>query len=173
MNSDSKKNSIAGKGLSHIDPEGRAVMVDVGAKQVTRREAVAEGFVHIGEELVGILREQGGVKKGNVLDSARLAGIMGAKKTSELIPMCHSLGLDAVEVETELQNDRIRLVGRARCEGKTGVEMEAMTAVAVACLTVYDMMKAASKEIEIGSVRLLEKSGGKSGPWHRPERKGG
>lgn len=148
-------------------------MVDVGAKQVTKREAVAEGFVLIGEKLIGILREQGGLKKGNVLDTARLAGIMGAKKTSELIPMCHPLGLDAVEIETELQKDRIRVIGSARCEGKTGVEMEAMTAVAVAALTVYDMMKAASKKIEIGPIRLLDKSGGKSGPWHRPERKGG
>ena len=148
-------------------------MVDVGAKQVTKREAVAEGFVLIGEKLVGILREQGGLKKGNVLETARLAGIMGAKKTSELIPMCHPLGLDAVEIETELQNDRIRVIGSASCEGKTGVEMEAMTAVAVAALTVYDMMKAASKKIEIGPIRLLDKSGGKSGPWHRLERKGG
>ena len=148
-------------------------MVDVGAKQVTQREAVAEGFVLIGEELVGLLREQGGLKKGNVLDTARLAGIMGAKKTSELIPMCHPLGLDAVEIETELQDDCIRLVARARCEGKTGVEMEAMTAVAVAALTIYDMMKAASKEIEIGPIRLLEKTGGKSGPWRRREQNGG
>ena len=169
-----QENSIQDRGeLSHLDPQGRAVMIDVGAKAATAREAVAEGWVHVGEELANVLLKQGGLKKGNVLETARLAGIMAAKRTSELIPLCHPLGLDAVELEAQLLSDRIRLQARVRSEGKTGVEMEAMTAVSVAALTIYDMVKAACRDIEIGPIRLLNKSGGKSGQWQRSENTNG
>ena len=154
--------------LSHLDDAGKARMVDVGAKQPTRREARAEAVVNVGREIAEMLRESGGVAKGNVLETARVAGVMAAKRTSELIPMCHPLALDVCEVDARVEGDAVRIETRVRCEGKTGVEMEAMTAAAVAALTVYDMCKSAGKGIEIATVRLLEKSGGKSGEWKRP-----
>jgi cyclic pyranopterin phosphate synthase len=140
-------------------------MVEVGQKTETARQARAEATVRLAEETFAML---GHAPKGDVLATARLAGIMAAKKTSELIPLCHPLALTGVELELEpIAPDRILITATVRCTGRTGVEMEALTAVSVAALTVYDMLKAAQKDIEIGPVRLLEKSGGKSGPWKR------
>ena len=159
--------------LSHVSDDGKASMVDVGGKEPTRRTAVAEAWVNVGAEIAKLLRTTGSVAKGNVLETARVAGILAAKRTPELIPMCHPLGLDVVEIDAELIGDRVRLVAKAVCHGKTGVEMEAMTAVSVASLTVYDMVKSAGKGVEIASIRLLEKSGGKSGHWLRAENNDG
>jgi len=142
-------------------------MVSVAGKAVTQRTARAEAWVTVGPAIAAELRRSGSVAKGNVLETARLAGIVAAKRTSELIPMCHPLALESVEVEATLEGDRVRLETRATCEGKTGVEMEALTGAAVAALTVYDMVKSAGKGVEIGPVRLLEKTGGKSGTWRR------
>jgi cyclic pyranopterin phosphate synthase len=159
--------------LSHVSQDGKASMVDVGGKAPTKRTAVAEAWVNVGAEIAELLRTTGSVAKGNVLETARVAGILAAKRTPELIPMCHPLGLDVVEIDAELIGDRVRLVAKAVCHGKTGVEMEAMTAVSVASLTVYDMVKSAGKGVEIASIRLLEKSGGKSGHWLRAENNNG
>ncbi len=153
--------------LSHISPDGGARMANVGGKSPSHREAVAEVWVDVGTDIARLLAETGGVGKGNVLETARLAGIMAAKKTADLIPMCHPLLLDVVEVSAELEDCRVHIEVRVACEGRTGVEMEALTAASVAALTVYDMVKSAGKGIEIGPLRLLKKSGGKSGPWHR------
>lgn len=153
--------------LSHVSAQGQARMVSVAGKAVSRRTARAEAWVTVGAAIASLLRQSGGVAKGNVLETARLAGIMAAKRTSELIPMCHPLVLDVVEVDATLVDGRVRLEARVNCEGKTGVEMEAMTAAAVAALTVYDMTKSASKGVEIGPLRLLEKTGGKSGDWRK------
>ena len=155
-------------GLSHLSEARRAVMVDVADKAITRRIAIAEAWIIVGDDIAERLRQEGGLAKGNVLETARIAGIMAAKKTAELVPMCHPLVLDVVDVSAELVADRVRLLARVACEGKTGVEMEAMTAAAVAALTVYDMVKSAGKGVEIGPVRLLEKQGGKSDHWRRP-----
>jgi len=148
-------------------------MVDVAAKTPTRRAALAEAWVHVGADIAEQLRQTGGVAKGNVLETARIAGILAAKRTAELIPMCHPLVLDSVNVSAEMPGDRVRLVASVTCEGKTGVEMEAMTAATVAALTVYDMVKSAGKGVQIGPVRLLEKLGGKSGRWKRKEGRDG
>ncbi len=153
--------------LSHISPDGAARMVDVGEKPSTRREAIAETWVNVGPEIAKLLRETGSVTKGNVMETARLAGITAAKKTSDFIPMCHPLLLDVVDVSAELVDTRVHIRARVASQGKTGVEMEALTAASVAALTVYDMVKSAGKGIEIGPLRLLEKSGGRSGPWRR------
>lgn len=161
------------RALQHVSREGQARMVNVAAKAVTARTARAEAWVAVGKDIAALLRQSGGVAKGNVLGTARLAGIMAAKRTSELIPMCHPLILDAVEVDATLVDDRVRLEARVTCEGKTGVEMEAMTAAAVAALTVYDMVKSAGKEVEIGPLRLLEKTGGKSGHWRKGSQSNG
>ena len=147
--------------LTHIDDGGAGRMVDVGEKAVTRREAVAEAWVKVGAEVAALITEGGGVAKGEVLETSRLAGMMAAKRTAEFIPMCHPLSLDVVEVTAEVEGDSVHIIARAKSEGKTGVEMEAMTAAGVAALTVYDMCKSAGKGIEIEKVRLLEKSGGK------------
>jgi len=159
----------AGKELSHLSPEGKARMVDVGGKDVTAREARAEGWVNIGADIAQMLRRTGSVGKGDVLQAARLAGIMAAKRTPDLIPLCHPLLLDVVAVDAELSDDRVRVTARAACRGRTGAEMEALTAVAVACLTVHDMVKSAGRGIEIGPIRLVEKSGGRSGRWARED----
>lgn len=153
------------KTFSHLSQTGQAKMVDVGAKSPAPRLAIAEAWVDVGAEIAELLRKTGGVAKGNVLETARIAGITAAKRTAELIPMCHPLVLDSVEVSAELIDDRVRLMAAVSCEGKTGVEMEAMTAVSVAALTVYDMVKSAGKGVQICSVKLLEKRGGKSGHW--------
>ncbi len=151
--------------LSHVSAEGRIRMVDVGHKQVTERTARAEAIVRLGAPLADRLKRTGSVEKGSVLEAARIAGIMAAKRTSDLIPLCHQIPLSVVDIEADLGSDSVRLESFVRCHHTTGVEMEAMTAVAVAALTVYDMCKAASKGITIECVRLLEKTGGKSGTW--------
>ena len=153
--------------FSHISERGSARMVNVSEKKPSRRMARAEAFVLVGAEIAGRLKTEGGLAKGNVQETARIAGIMAAKKTADLIPMCHPLPLDAVEIDIQVEDDRVRIESRVFCEGKTGVEMEALTAAAVSALTVYDMVKSAGKGIEIGPVRLLEKEGGKSGRWIR------
>jgi cyclic pyranopterin monophosphate synthase len=156
--------------LSHLDEQGRARMVDVSAKEVTSRTAIASGTIHMRAETLALILEDK-IEKGDVFSVARVAGIMAAKKTSELIPMCHPLNLTAVEIELTPQKDpsRVDIEATVRVSGKTGVEMEAMTAVAVAGLTIYDMCKAVDREMTIGEVRLVKKSGGKSGTFIRKE----
>ena len=153
-----------GSGLTHLDEEGRASMVDVGWKGETAREAVARGSVIMQMQTLMLIKK-GGVEKGDVLAVARVAGIMGAKRTSDLIPLCHPLPLDQVTVEMELDEARsaVDITATARTTAKTGVEMEALTAVSVAALTVYDMCKAVDRGIRIEAIRLVRKSGGKSG----------
>ena len=150
--------------LTHLDDQGRASMVDVGDKAVTSREAVARGYVSIQPETARLIRE-GLMKKGDVLTVAQVAGIMGSKKTSELIPLCHPLPIDKVDVDLDLdeERNRINIVATARTTARTGVEMEAMTAVSVAALTLYDMCKAVDRGIRIEGIRLVRKSGGRSG----------
>ena len=150
--------------LTHIDDEGRARMVDVGDKPITDREATAKGHVTIQPETLRLIKE-GLMKKGDVLTIAQLAGIMGAKRTSELIPLCHPLPLNQVSVDFEMDesNSRIEITASARTSSKTGVEMEALTAVSVAALTVYDMCKAVDRGIRIENIRLVRKRGGQSG----------
>lgn len=150
--------------LTHLDEQGRAKMVDVGWKPVTDREAVARGYVQMLPETLRLIVE-GQVKKGDVFTIAQLAGIMGAKRTSELIPLCHPLPLNKVDVELEADeaNCRVNITATASTSGKTGVEMEALTAVSIAALSVYDMCKAVDRGMQIGSVRLASKRGGQSG----------
>ncbi len=150
--------------LTHLDEQGRAKMVDVGWKPVTDREAVARGAVRMQPETLRLIVE-GQVKKGDVFTIAQLAGIMGAKKTSDLIPLCHPLPLNKVDVELEADetNSAVNITAIASTSGKTGVEMEALTAVSVAALTIYDMCKAVDRGMQIGSVRLVSKRGGQSG----------
>jgi cyclic pyranopterin phosphate synthase len=150
--------------LTHIDETGRARMVDVSDKAATVREAVAAGFVRMSPETLK-LALSGEAKKGDVRAVAEIAGVMAAKKTSDLIPMCHPLALSKVEVRVEPAEGGLSVTARVKTTGPTGVEMEALTAVSVACLTLYDMLKAAEKGLVIEAVRLLEKSGGKSGDW--------
>jgi len=158
--------------LHHLSEDDKARMVDVGGKSVSRRRAVAEAWVDVGEVVAALLREKGAVAKGNVLETARMAAIMAAKETATLIPMCHPIPIDAIDIEATLTGDRVRIVTSVTAEARTGVEMEAMTAAAVAALTVYDMVKSAGKGVTIGPVRLLEKEGGKSGHWRREEESG-
>jgi cyclic pyranopterin phosphate synthase len=153
--------------LTHIDETGRANMVDVSDKAVTAREALAEGFVRMDAATLA-LALSGDAKKGDVRATAEIAGIMAAKKTADLIPLCHPLALSKVEVRVEPGEGGLSVTARVRTTGQTGVEMEALTAVSVACLTVYDMLKAADKAMTIENVRLLTKTGGKSGDWVRP-----
>ena len=154
--------------LSHVDEQGRARMVDVGGKPVTARTASAEGAVRMSRAAYELVAAEG-VTKGDVVAVAELAGTMGAKRTGELIPLCHPLGLDSIQVEARLDAELpgVRVVATASVTGRTGVEMEALTAVAVACLTVYDMVKAVDREMAIEGVRLLSKTGGTRGDWHR------
>ncbi|HEX3932150.1 MAG TPA: cyclic pyranopterin monophosphate synthase MoaC [Nocardioides sp.] len=152
--------------LTHVDESGAARMVDVSGKDVTAREAVAAGRVLVSTEVVGLLRGAG-VPKGDTLAVARLAGIMGAKQTSTLVPLCHPLALSSVTVELEVTDDAVEITSTVRTTDRTGVEMEALTAVAVAGLTVIDMVKAVDKRASIADVRLLRKSGGKSGDFAR------
>jgi cyclic pyranopterin monophosphate synthase len=154
--------------LTHLDESGAAHMVDVSAKTETVREAVAEGGITMSAQALAAIRE-GSAKKGDVLATARIAGIMAAKKTSELIPLCHPLMLSKVTVTFSFEDDAIRVTALVRLTGQTGVEMEAMTAVSVALLTIYDMAKALDKAMIISDIRLLSKTGGKSGDWERPE----
>jgi cyclic pyranopterin phosphate synthase len=152
--------------LTHVDETGAARMVDVSAKQVSTREAVAAGRVLVSAEVVALLRGAG-VPKGDTLAVARLAGIMGAKQTPSLIPLCHPLALSAVSVDLEVTDDAVEIRATVRTTDRTGVEMEALTAVAVAGLTVIDMVKAVDKRAVITDVRVLTKTGGKSGDWVR------
>jgi cyclic pyranopterin phosphate synthase len=154
--------------LTHLDAAGNARMVDVGAKPATERRAVAEAVLRMAPETAAAVAA-GDAPKGDVLGVARIAGVMAAKRTSELIPLCHPLPLSYVGVEPSVDAEHgiVRLVAEARTTGPTGVEMEAMTAVSVAALTVYDMVKGLERGVEIASVRLLEKAGGKSGLWRR------
>jgi cyclic pyranopterin monophosphate synthase len=155
--------------LTHLDAQGQAHMVDVGAKAETEREAVAAGRVLMQPETLRLLRE-GNLPKGDVLGTARVAGIMAAKRTAELIPLCHQLRLTKVSVEFEFDEigSAVEITASVRCKGQTGVEMEALTAVSVAALTIYDMAKAVERGMVIGDIRLLEKRGGKTGEWARP-----
>jgi cyclic pyranopterin monophosphate synthase len=150
--------------LTHLDDTGAAHMVDVSAKVDTVREAVAEGRIHMSIEAIDAIRD-GMMKKGDVLATARIAGIMAAKKTSELIPLCHPLMLTKVTVDFVFEDQAILATALARLSGQTGVEMEALTAVSVALLTVYDMAKSVDKGMTISQIRLLSKTGGKSGDW--------
>jgi cyclic pyranopterin phosphate synthase len=155
--------------LTHFDDDGRPRMVDVSAKPVTQREAIARGRVRMKQETLDQVRS--GTAKGDVIAIAELAGIMAAKRTGELIPLCHPLGLDAVEVKiaADAALPGLAVTAMARTRGPTGVEMEAMTAVSVACLTIYDMLKAIDRAMTIEGVELVAKSGGKSGSWRRDE----
>ncbi len=155
--------------LTHIDESGHAHMVDVSDKAVSHRVAVATGRVYMQPETLALIRD-GGHDKGDVLAVARIAGIQASKKCADLIPLCHPLALTSVAVEVQLneQEDAIDIAATCRIDGKTGVEMEALTAVSVAALTIYDMCKAVDRGMEIGQVRLQKKSGGRSGEWVRP-----
>jgi len=155
--------------FSHLDRDGAPRMVDVGKKVPSQRMAKAEALVDLGPEVCRMLAETSGVAKGNVVETARVAGIMAAKRTADLIPMCHPLTLDHVSLSFDLGQRALTISSEVRCQGRTGVEMEALTAVSVAALTVYDMCKSASKGISVEYLRLVEKSGGKSGGWHRSE----
>jgi len=152
--------------LTHLDSSGRASMVDVSAKEVTSRVAIAEGRIYMRPETLQLVIN-GDAKKGDVLGTSRLAGIMAAKRTHELIPLCHPLLLTkvSIDLEPDENTNSIRVVGMAKVAGQTGVEMEALTAVSVACLTVYDMVKAVDRGMRISDIRLIEKSGGKSGTF--------
>jgi len=150
--------------LTHLDDNGAARMVDVGGKPETARSATATGCIRMSAEALAAVRDGSG-PKGDVLAAARIAGIMAAKKTGELIPLCHPLALDAVTVDFAFEADGVRATARASLTGRTGVEMEALTATSIALLTIYDMAKALDKGMVIDEVRLLEKTGGKSGDW--------
>jgi cyclic pyranopterin phosphate synthase len=156
-------------GLTHLDQDGAANMVDVSEKAVTSRTATAEGCVVMQPETVALIRS-GDAKKGDVLGTARLAGIMASKRTSELIPLCHPLLISKVRVDCTLDESLpgVRVSAEVKVSGQTGVEMEALTAVTIACLTVYDMVKAADKGMRIEGIRLLTKSGGRSGTYEAP-----
>ena len=154
--------------FTHFNENGRAKMVDVSEKSETSRTAVAAGRVRMDHETFELVKT-GGMKKGDVLGAAQIAGIMAAKRTPDLIPMCHTLLLSGVDMTFDLNDAEctVEITATVRCQGVTGVEMEALTAVSVAALTVYDMCKAVQKDMEITDIRLLSKSGGKSGDYHR------
>lgn len=156
--------------FTHFNDQGRARMVDVGEKDVTHREAVAAARVLVNRETFDLIRS-GGVKKGDVLTVAQVAGIMGAKRTPELIPMCHPVQISGVDLRLTLDETRcsVEITAAVRCDGRTGVEMEALTAVSAAALTVYDMCKAVQRDMVITDVRLLSKSGGVHGTFQREE----
>lgn len=168
MNRSSSDNSEAGAGgLTHIDAQGSARMVDVGAKPATPRLAVASGRIRMTPAALEAIRA-GDAPKGDVLGTARIAAIMAAKRTGELVPMCHPLALDAVAVDFAWEVDAIRVTASASLTGRTGVEMEAIVAATMALVTIYDMAKALDKAMVIEDVRLIEKRGGKSGHWRAP-----
>jgi cyclic pyranopterin phosphate synthase len=157
--------------LTHVDAEGKARMVDVAGKSETVRRAVARGFVRLAPATVELLRD-GAVPKGDALGLARVAGIMAAKRTSDLIPLCHPLSITRVSVDLTIRDDGVDIVAEVGVTGRTGVEMEALTAVSVAALTLYDMVKAVDRAAVITEIRLEEKSGGKSGDYLREEGQG-
>ena len=154
--------------LTHFDEDGRVVMVDVGDKKITSRRAVADGRVSMRAETLAIVTDKT-AKKGDVITIAELAGIMGAKRTADLIPLCHPLPLSKVTVQISVDKTLpgLTVLAETKTTGQTGVEMEALTAVSVTCLTIYDMLKAVDRDMVIGDIKLLEKSGGKSGDWVR------
>lgn len=158
--------------FTHFDEQGRAKMVDVGEKPETQRTAVANGRVYVNEATFALI-QSGGIKKGDVLTVAQIAGIMGAKQTSSLIPMCHPIMLNGVHMELRLDenNTAVEITATVSCDGRTGVEMEALTAVSIAALTIYDMCKAVQKDMVISDICLLRKSGGVHGDYHREEQK--
>ena len=158
--------------FTHFDEQGRAKMVDVGEKPETQRTAVASGRVYVNEATFALI-QSGGIKKGDVLTVAQIAGIMGAKQTSSLIPMCHPIMLNGVHMELQLDenNTAVEITATVSCDGRTGVEMEALTAVSIAALTIYDMCKAVQKDMVISDICLLRKSGGVHGDYHREEQK--
>jgi len=164
-----RKKPISASALTHLDAQGQVRMVDVGAKAVTRREAIARGAVKMAASTLDAIIG-GRLKKGEALAAARLAGIMAAKKTSELIPLCHQIPLQVVEVEftPDREHSTLNIEARAVTEAQTGVEMEAMAAVTVAALTIYDMAKAIDRAMVIDTIRLIAKSGGRSGDFRRP-----
>lgn len=160
------------KDFTHFNEQGKAKMVNVGEKAISHRTAVAAACVKVNEDTFRLIQTGGG-KKGDVLTVAQIAGIMGAKKTSELIPMCHPVFVQGIDLSLRLdeENCQVEILASVACDGKTGVEMEALTAVSVAALTVYDMCKAVQKDITITDIRLLEKTGGVHGDFYREERK--
>ena len=158
------------KKLTHLDEKGRPKMVYVGGKKDTDREAVASGKIFLSEETYSRLKK-GDLKKGDVLSTAQIAGIMGAKKTSEIIPMCHNIFITGVEMEFNLNDGdkSVDIISKAKTTGKTGIEMEALTGVSISALTIYDMCKAIDKNMVISDIKLIKKSGGKSGTYLREE----
>ena len=154
-------------GLNHFDEKGNAVMVDVSEKSETKRVAVAKGSIKVSKEIMNLIKT-GNIKKGDVLGVSRVAGIMASKQTSNLIPMCHPLMINGANIDFELdeENSRVIIYGSVKTTGKTGVEMEALTAVSVAALTIYDMCKAVDKRMVIENIHLISKTGGKSGEFH-------
>jgi len=167
MKKENKTSKMTQK-LTHIDRKGQARMVDVGHKTATAREAIAAGSVLMKKETLALISDNN-ITKGNVFETARLAGIVAAKRTGDLIPLCHQLNLSnvAVDFKVDKRKGKIDIKTRAQCSGQTGVEMEALTAAAVAALTIYDMCKAVDREMVISEIKLLEKRGGKSGTWKR------
>jgi cyclic pyranopterin monophosphate synthase len=158
---------MADRGFTHLDDDGAARMVEVGDKEATRRLAVAEGLVTMSSDLIARI-VAGGISKGDVIAVARIAGITGAKRTPDLIPLCHPIQLTGVDVDIEPAGHGLRITATVSTIGRTGVEMEAMTAVSIAALTIYDMVKSVERGVAIESVRLVEKSGGRSGRWSQP-----
>ena len=152
--------------ISHLNKKGEAHMVNVGEKEISKRCAIAEGIVRVESTTIEKIKKDK-LPKGDLFGTARIAGIMAAKKTSELIPLCHNLPLSSVKIEIKLVKNDIYVLSSVKCDGKTGVEMEALTAVSVSCLTIYDMLKGLDKNAFIANIQLLEKSGGKSGDWKR------
>lgn len=152
--------------LTHIDDNGAAHMVDVGDKDVTKRRAVATALITTRNEVIDMIAEAG-LPKGDALPVARIAAVMGAKRTSDLIPLCHPLPLTGIDVDFELLDDAVRITGAVKTVSKTGVEMEALTAVSIAALTIFDMIKAVDNQAIIGDIKVIEKSGGRSGDWRR------
>lgn len=157
--------------LTHLDAQGRARMVDVGAKEATARRALAYGEIRMKPAVLRRL-VRGGTKKGDAIAVANIAGVLAAKRVDEIIPLCHGLNLDSVRLAFTPKRDRLCVTAETCVQGRTGVEMEALTAVSVACLTIYDMAKAADRSMTIGSIQLLEKEGGRSGRYVRAERSG-
>ena len=157
-----------GDKFTHVDENGKALMVDVGNKEDTTRSATASGRVFMGPETIDALKKQE-LQKGDVLGVARVAGIQAAKRTSDLIPLCHPLAINFVSVDFKIEAKHVEIVTTVKTFGKTGVEIEALTACSVAALTIYDMCKAMDKSVTIEEIKLLEKTGGKSGDWERPE----
>jgi len=154
------------KKLSHINDRGEANMVDINNKKESKREATAIGSIILSKKAINEIKKEK-ISKGNVLNTARIAGIMAAKKTSDLIPLCHPIPVEAIKIDFDIEDNNINVLAIVSTSSKTGVEMEALMAVNIACLTIYDMIKSIDKHAKINSVKLISKSGGKSGDWKR------